>query len=36
VADPVGDFRVIYTIVDEVLVVTVVRVANRRQVYRGI
>jgi mRNA interferase RelE/StbE len=31
----VGD-RVIYTIVDEVLVVTVVRVANRRQVYRGI
>jgi mRNA interferase RelE/StbE len=32
----VGDFRVIYTIVDEVLVVTVVRVANRRQVYRGI
>lgn len=32
----VGDFRVIYTIADQTLVVTVVRVANRREVYRGI
>ena len=32
----VGDFRVVYTISDEALVVTVVRVANRRQVYRGL
>jgi mRNA interferase RelE/StbE len=32
----VGDFRVIYTIVDEALVVTVVRIANRREVYRGL
>ena len=31
----VGEFRVIYTIADEALVVTVVRVANRREVYRG-
>jgi mRNA-degrading endonuclease RelE of RelBE toxin-antitoxin system len=35
VADP-GRRPGVYTIVDEVLVVTVVRVANRRQVYRGI
>jgi mRNA interferase RelE/StbE len=32
----VGSFRVIYTVADEALVVTVVRVANRREVYRGI
>ena len=32
----VGDYRVIYTIVDEALVVTVIRVANRREVYRGL
>jgi mRNA-degrading endonuclease RelE of RelBE toxin-antitoxin system len=32
----VGDFRVVYTINDEALVITVIRVANRRQVYRGI
>jgi mRNA interferase RelE/StbE len=32
----VGDFRIVYTIADEALVVTVVRVANRREVYRGI
>jgi mRNA interferase RelE/StbE len=31
----VGDFRVVYTITDEALVITVVRVANRREVYRG-
>ena len=32
----VGDFRIVYTITDEALVITVVRVANRREVYRGI
>jgi len=32
----VGDFRVVYTITDEALVITVVRVANRREVYRGV
>jgi mRNA interferase RelE/StbE len=32
----VGDFRVIYTITDETLVVTVARVANRREVSRGV
>jgi mRNA interferase RelE/StbE len=32
----VGDFRVIYTVVDEALVVIVVRVANRREVYRRV
>jgi mRNA interferase RelE/StbE len=32
----VGEFRVVYTITDEALVVTVVRVANRREVYRGL
>jgi mRNA interferase RelE/StbE len=32
----VGDFRVVYTIADDALVVTVVRVAYRREVYRGI
>jgi mRNA-degrading endonuclease RelE of RelBE toxin-antitoxin system len=31
----VGDFRIVYTITDEALVITVVRVANRREVYRG-
>ena len=31
----VGDFRVVYTVADDALVVTVVRVANRREVYRG-
>jgi mRNA interferase RelE/StbE len=31
----VGDFRVISTIADQTLVVTVVRVANRREMYRG-
>jgi len=28
--------RIVYTITDEALVITVVRVANRREVYRGI
>jgi len=27
---------VVYTITDEALVITVVRVANRREVYRGV
>ena len=31
----VGDYRVIYSIEDDVLVVTVVRVAHRREVYRS-
>ena len=31
-----GDFRVVYTVDDEVLVITVVRVANRRDVYRNL
>ena len=31
----VGDYRIIYSIEDEVLVVTVVRVAHRREVYRS-
>jgi mRNA interferase RelE/StbE len=30
----VGDYRVVYTIRDDRLIVTVVRVANRRDVYR--
>lgn len=31
-----GDFRIIYQIDDEALIVTVVRVGNRRDVYRDI
>ena len=31
-----GDFRIIYSIEDEALIVTVIRVGNRRDVYRGI
>ena len=31
----VGDYRIIYSIEDEVLVVTVVRVAHRREAYRS-
>ena len=31
-----GDFRIIYKIEDAVLVVTVVRVGNRRDIYRHI
>jgi mRNA interferase RelE/StbE len=30
----VGDFRVVYVIADDVLVVTVVRIGHRREVYR--
>lgn len=29
-----GDYRILYEIVDEQLVVTVVRIGNRREVYR--
>ena len=32
----IGDFRVVYVIADEALIVTVVRIANRREVYRGV
>ena len=32
----VGDYRVIYTIDDDALVVTVVRVGHRREVYRDL
>ncbi len=31
----IGDYRVIYDIFDDVLVVTVVAVGHRREVYRG-
>ncbi|MBN1174503.1 MAG: type II toxin-antitoxin system RelE/ParE family toxin [Micromonosporaceae bacterium] len=31
----VGDYRVIYSIVDDILVVTVVEVGHRREVYRS-
>lgn len=31
----VGDYRIIYTIEDRVLMVLVVRVGHRREVYRG-
>lgn len=31
----IGDYRVIYTIVDDVLVVTVVEIGHRREIYRG-
>jgi mRNA interferase RelE/StbE len=31
----VGDYRVVYEIRDDVLVVLVVRIAHRREVYRG-
>ena len=30
----IGDYRVLYDVIDAVLVVTVVRVARRRQVYK--
>lgn len=32
----VGDFRIIYTIEEDVLLVLVVKVGNRRDVYRGV
>jgi len=31
----VGDYRIVYTIVDRVLTVYVIRVAHRKDVYRG-
>jgi len=31
----VGDYRVVYTVRDELLLVLVVKVAHRREVYRG-
>ena len=31
----VGDYRIVYTIEDDELIVLVVRVAHRRDVYRG-
>jgi mRNA interferase RelE/StbE len=30
----IGDYRVIYTIADDVLIVTVVEIGHRREVYR--
>jgi mRNA interferase RelE/StbE len=30
----VGNYRVIYTIADDVLMVTVIRIGHRREVYR--
>ncbi len=32
----VGDYRIVYEIVDKVLIVYVVRVAHRKDVYRGL
>jgi mRNA interferase RelE/StbE len=32
----VGDYRIVYLIEDQVLLVCVVRVAHRREVYRGL
>jgi len=32
----IRDFRVVYVVADEALIVTVVRIANRREVYRGL
>jgi len=32
----VGDYRVVYTIVDRVLTVYIIRVAHRKDVYRGL
>lgn len=29
-----GDYRILYEIVDDLLIVTVVRIGNRREVYR--
>jgi mRNA interferase RelE/StbE len=31
----VGDYRVVYAIEDDVLIVLVVRIGHRREVYRG-
>jgi mRNA interferase RelE/StbE len=32
----VGDYRIVYTIIDQRLVVLIVRVAHRSRVYRGL
>lgn len=32
----VGDYRVVYFVADDILVVTVVRLAHRREVYRDL
>jgi mRNA interferase RelE/StbE len=32
----IGDYRIVYEIKDDVLLVLVVRVAHRREVYRGV
>jgi len=31
----VGDYRIIYTVRDEVVLVLVIRIGHRREVYRG-
>jgi mRNA interferase RelE/StbE len=36
VADRVGDYRIVYTVEDDRLIVTVVRVAARGAVYRDL
>lgn len=32
----VGDYRVVYVVQDDVLLVTIVKLAHRREVYRGL
>lgn len=32
----VGDYRIVYEIVDKVLIVYIVRIAHRKEVYRGL
>jgi len=32
----VGDYRIVYEIVDKVLIVYIIRIAHRRDVYRGL
>ncbi len=32
----VGDYRIVYVVIDRVLVVCVVRIAHRKDVYRGL
>ena len=32
----IGDYRVVYVVQDDLVLVTVVRVAHRREVYRGL
>ena len=31
----VGDYRIVYSIADEALIVMVIRIGHRREVYRG-